>query len=111
MARVQETRLALESLPIGQITIDQFGNILSMDDKTAEILGLKMCSSRITSIFSLLKVGSAVFALALAQRNWGLIGDVVFIADNQQPVKAKLVCLPDIAPSKYTFNVIFSCMD
>lgn len=111
MARVQETRLALEALPIGQITIDQFGNILSIDDKTAKILGLKICSSSITSIFSLLKVGNALFTKALAQRNWGLIGDVVFFADNQQSVNAKLVCLPDIAPNKYSFNVIFSCMD
>lgn len=104
-ASVRHCRITIEHLPVGQIVVDEFGIVRSIDVITEETLGFKNLRGKMVS--ELLVDGRSVFPRRLSIANLGDLGDMTFRSYGGTDFPARIVCVPGSTPGTFLLSVAF----
>ncbi len=104
-ASVRHCRTTVEELPVGQIVVDQLGNIRSIDRSTETVFGFENTSGK--NISELLVEEEKLFPEKLSPQNYGDLGEVAFRAKSDSPYYARVVCVPGSHPQTFLLSLIF----
>jgi hypothetical protein len=105
-ASVRHCRITIEELPVGQIVVDELGNIRSIDRSTETNLGFEnICGKHISELF--VDEGKP-FPKKLSPRNYGDLGEMAFHAKDASLIPARLVCVPGSHPQTFLLSLVFS---
>ncbi len=102
---VRHCRLTLEELPVGQIIVDEFGKIKSIDSSTLQVLGFTNLYGKPMS--ELLVDAEKSFPEKLLPIHCGDLGLVVFQSASETVFSARLVCVPGPYPQTFLLSLIF----
>lgn len=107
-ASVHHLRITLEALPVGEICVNRFGKIESIDPWTEQFLGVDEDSLRGEAIDTLFPDCSIDFAQMVPLKHLGYVGRVDFQSRENVPVGAHVVAATSLQPHKYVFSLIYS---
>jgi hypothetical protein len=102
---VRHCRLTIEELPVGQIVVDDFGNIKKIDSSTERTLGFADTCG--TPLSALLVDGERKFPTKLSPIHFGDLGVMLFRAVDETVYPARLVCVPGHHPQTFLLSLIF----
>lgn len=104
-ASVRHCRLTIEELPIGQVIVDEFAKIESVDSSTQKVLGIENPCGKPLS--ELLVDAEKSFREKLLPIHCGDLGTVVFCSASATVFPARLVCVPGPHPRTFLLSLIF----
>jgi hypothetical protein len=104
-ASVRHCRFTIEELPVGQIIVDEFGNIRSIDRSTETVLAFGNIRGKHMS--ELLVDAEKQFPKKLSPQNCGDLGEMAFRAKDETLIPARLVCIPGSHPQTFLLSVVF----
>ena len=105
-ASVRHCRFTLEDLPVGQIIVDEFGMIKSIDVSTADVLG---CENPIgTLVGQYFFRASKLFPTKFSPSHFGDLGEFQIRARDETLLPARVVCVPGNQPQTFLLSIVFS---
>lgn len=105
-ASVRHCRFTLEELPVGQIVVDEFGLIRSIDVSTAEVLD---CENSVGKpIGQYICRASKEFPAKFSPVHFGDLGEFQIRARDETLFLARVVCVPGNHPQTFLLSVVFS---
>lgn len=107
-ASVQHLRLTLETLPVGNICIDRFGEIESVDEWTQDILDFDGDTLRGRNITDLFEDKTAKFFQMIRHGTPGYAGRTSLKTHMGEPLWAEIVIAPTLQPNKYAFSLVYT---
>lgn len=105
-ASARHCRITIEELPVGQIIVDEFGNIRSIDRSTETLLGFENIRGKHMS--ELLVDAEKQFPKRLSPQNYGDLGEMAFRGKDDSPYPTRVVCVPGSHPQTFLLSVVFS---
>ncbi len=105
-ASVRHCRITVEELPVGQIVVDQLGNIRSIDRSTQTVLGFENSCGKHISEF--LVDEEKMFPEKLSPNNCGDLGELAFRAKDETLIPARMVCIPGSHPQTFLLSLVFN---
>jgi hypothetical protein len=105
-ASVRHCRLTLEELPVGQIVVDEFGLIRSIDQSTMIVLGVETAHG--AGLKQFVSQQSKQFPEQLSPANFGDMGEFQFLGRDNTLLSAHIVCVPDHHPQTFLLSIVFS---
>jgi len=107
-ARVQHTRLTLEELPVGSITLNEHGVIETVDKWTEKQLEFKCTRLVGSSITTLFGDGAFDFVEALQSAAFGSVWQKHVRTKYGALLDATMVLTQSLEPGKFIFSVIYT---
>lgn len=104
-ASVRHCRITVEDLPVGQIVVDQLGNIRSLDRSTETMLGIEGSWGK--HISELLVDAEQLFAKNRSPEKYGDLGKIKLRARDETLISARVVCVPGSHPQTFLLSLVF----
>lgn len=105
-ASVRHCRITLEELPVGQVIVDAFGVIRSVDESTARAIGWEETSGDCFNQY--VAATGKQLPEKLSPAHIGDMGEFQILAQDKTVLFARLVCVPGHHPQTFLLNLVFS---